>query len=110
LKYTGNITLIILLFHVPIQGFWGEKIMAVTGSLPLSILTGFIMGVLGPVLIHEIFIRFNPVASFWFGRKADLPRLQESPVEKERTAASPPLWKSEEQYAPATFPAHSAIR
>ncbi|MBN2118230.1 MAG: acyltransferase family protein [Anaerolineales bacterium] len=88
-KYLGNISLIILLFHVPIQGFWGDKIMAVTGSLPLSILTGFIMGVSGPVLIHEIFIRFNPVASFWFGRKAELPRREESPPEKEQLAANP---------------------
>ena len=87
-KYLGNISLIILLFHLPIQGFWGQKIMAATDSLPLSILIGFIMGVLGPVLIHEIFIRFNPVASFWFGRKAELPRREELPPEKEQMAAN----------------------
>ena len=54
LKYTGNITLIILLFHVPIQGFWGEKIMALTNNFPLSILIGFIMGILGTILLYEI--------------------------------------------------------
>ena len=88
-KYLGNITLIILLFHVPIQGFWGDKIMALTNSVPLSILIGFIMGVLGPVLIYEIFIRFNPVAAFWFGRKAELFGQKELPFPEERPAANP---------------------
>jgi len=89
LKYFGNISLIILIFHVPVQGAWGQKFMAVTNNLPLSILIGFIMGVLGPVLIHEIFIRFNPVASFWFGRKAELPTPQEAPPEKAQTTTDP---------------------
>jgi fucose 4-O-acetylase-like acetyltransferase len=89
LKYFGNISLIILLFHVPIQGAWGQKVLALTNHLPLSILIGFSMGVLGPVLIHEIFIRFNPVASAWFGRKAEPPQQKELPAEEERAAASP---------------------
>jgi hypothetical protein len=49
------------------------------------------MGVLGPVLIYEIFIRFNPVASFWFGRKADLPRQKEVAVVQESTPAQPAI-------------------
>jgi hypothetical protein len=51
------------------------------------------MGVLGPILIYEIFIRFNPVASFWFGRKAD-PTTAKEPefpeVKEERTVPNPP--------------------
>ena len=89
-KYLGNISLIILLFHVPIQAFWGEKVMNVTNNFPLSILVGFIMGVLGPILIYEIFIRFNPVASFWFGRKAESPVRHEPEVKEERTVPNPP--------------------
>ncbi len=89
-KYVGNVTLIILLFHVPIQGFWGDKIMQATGSLPLSILAGFVMGVVGPILIYEIFIRFNPVASFWFGRKAEEPAEKEMPAPVPQPAANPP--------------------
>jgi fucose 4-O-acetylase-like acetyltransferase len=88
--YFGNLSLILLIFHLPIQAFWGQKVMAVTDNFPLSILIGFIMGVLGPVLIHEIAIRFNPVASYWFGRKADLPQPKESPVTEERMASNPP--------------------
>ena len=89
-KYLGGISLIILLFHVPIQAFWGQKVMNVTDNFPLSILVGFIMGVLGPILIYEIFIRFNPVASFWFGRKAEPPVSKESEVKEERTIPASP--------------------
>jgi polysaccharide biosynthesis protein PslL len=89
-KYLGNISLIILLFHVPIQAFWGEKVMNVTDNFPLSILVGFIMGVLGPILIYEIFIRFNPVASFWFGRKAEPPVKKEPEIKEERTVPTSP--------------------
>jgi hypothetical protein len=89
-KYLGNISLIILLFHVPIQAFWGEKVMNVTDNFPLSILVGFIMGVLGPILIYEIFIRFNPVASFWFGRKAEPPVSKEPVLKDERTIPTSP--------------------
>lgn len=89
-KYLGNISLIILLFHVPIQAFWGEKVMNVTNNFPLSILIGFIMGVLGPILIYEIFIRFNPVASFWFGRKAEPPVKKEMEIKEERAVTTSP--------------------
>jgi polysaccharide biosynthesis protein PslL len=89
-KYLGNISLIILLFHVPIQAFWGEKVMNVTNNFPLSIAVGFIMGVLGPILIHELFIRFNPVASFWFGRKAESPVKKEPEVQEKQIVPNPP--------------------
>ena len=68
-KYLGQISLFILVFHVPIQDFWGQKINTVTGNLPLSIWLGFVMGVAGSVLIYELFIKANPVALWWFGRK-----------------------------------------
>jgi fucose 4-O-acetylase-like acetyltransferase len=87
-KYLGNISLIILLFHVPIQAFWSEKVMAVIHNLPFAILVGFIMGVVGPILIYEIFIRFNPMASYWFGRKADVFEQKEVIVNSEAQHAS----------------------
>ena len=90
LRYIGNISLILLLFHVPVQEFWGEKTLALTGHFPLSILVGFIMGVLGPVLIYEIFIRYNPVAAYWFGRKAEARQPEELPLKDGRAAAAPP--------------------
>jgi len=68
-KYFGQISLFILLFHVPIQDFWGQKINAVTGNITLSIWVGFAMGVAGSVLIYELFIKANPVALRMFGRR-----------------------------------------
>jgi fucose 4-O-acetylase-like acetyltransferase len=73
LKYLGRISLLILIFHVPIQAFWGQKVLAVTGNTPLSIWVGFFMGVAGSALIYELFIKANPTASYWFGMKAVLP-------------------------------------
>ena len=46
------------------------------------------MGVLGPILIYEIFIRFNPVASFWFGGKAESPVKKEPEIKEERAVTS----------------------
>ena len=93
LKYLGNISLIILLFHVPMQAFWAQKVVNVTDNFPLGILIGFIMGVIGPILIYEIFIRFNPVASWWFGRKSESPAKREPDfpeVKEERPVAATP--------------------
>jgi fucose 4-O-acetylase-like acetyltransferase len=75
-KYCGQVSLFILLFHVPIQDFWGQKIRAVGGSTALSIWVGFFMGVAGSILVYELFIKANPVASWWFGRKADMPEIK----------------------------------
>ena len=72
-KYLGQVSLIILIFHVPIQDFWGQKVLGATDNTALSIWTGFAMGVAGSILIYELFIKANPVASFWFGREAVLP-------------------------------------
>ena len=92
-KYLGSISLIILLFHVPMQAFWSLKVVNVTDNFPLGIVVGFIMGVLGPILIYEIFIRYNPVAAWWFGRKAELPARKEPEfpeVREERTLPGAP--------------------
>lgn len=82
MKYFGRASLIILIFHVPIQDFWGQKVLASTDNLPLSIWIGFFMGVGGSVLIHELFIRRNPVASWWFGREAEPPVQKEADAQK----------------------------
>ena len=84
-QYIGRITLIILILHGPIQDFWGQKIMAVTDNMVLSYWLAFVMGVLGPILIFELFIRSNPVASFWLGREAEPPRRR-----RPQPAAAPP--------------------
>ena len=80
LKYCGLVSLFILLFHVPIQDFWGQKILQATGNTPLSIWIGFFMGVAGSILIYELFVKSNPVASWWFGRKMEPPAKEEAPA------------------------------
>lgn len=76
-KYMGRISLIILIFHVPIQDFWGQKIGTITDNVQLTIWLAYLMGVIGPVLIYELFIKYNPVASFWFGREAETRKVDE---------------------------------
>lgn len=70
-RYFGQISLFILLFHVPIQDFWAQKVRAVVDNMQLSIWVGFVMGVAVSALIYELFIKENPVASRWFGRKME---------------------------------------
>ena len=86
-KYVGRISLIILIFHVPIQDFWSQKISAVTDNVKLTIWLAYLMGVIGPILLHELFIRYNPVASFWFGREAETRKTDER--KKEDPPAKP---------------------
>lgn len=88
-KYFGKISLILLIFHVPIQDFWGQKVRALTGNDQLSIWIGFLMGVVGPIIIYEIFIKYNPVASFWFGREAEKPKLDEAQKEEVPVTTNP---------------------
>lgn len=86
-KYVGKISLIILIFHVPIQDFWGQKINAVQDNVKLTIWLAYLMGVIGPILLYELFIKYNPVASFWFGREAEKPKVEE-PIKEEVAAAT----------------------
>jgi hypothetical protein len=73
------------------QAFWSQKVVNVTDNFPLGIVVGFVMGVLGPILIYEIFIRFNPVAAWWFGRKAEMPASKElTNVKEARTVPASP--------------------
>lgn len=79
-RYIGQASLIILIFQVPIQDYWGRKILALTDHMQFSYWTSFLIGVLGPIAINTLFIRPNPVMRAWFGQ----PALQE----KERAAVS----------------------
>jgi fucose 4-O-acetylase-like acetyltransferase len=79
-RYFGQISLFILLFHVPIQDFWAQKILQVTSNTSLAIWIGFFMGVAGSALIYELFVKSNPVASWWFGRKMEPPAKENAPA------------------------------
>ena len=76
-KYFGQISLYILLFHVPIQGILAEKIQALGASPVVAVSIGFVMGIAGSVLIYELFFKTNPIGSWWMGRKAETPEKME---------------------------------
>jgi fucose 4-O-acetylase-like acetyltransferase len=69
-SYVGQASLIVLLFQVPIQGFWGQKLFAITGDRSFSYWLSFLAGVVGPLLINALFIRPNPIVRAWFGQPA----------------------------------------
>jgi len=77
LKYIGQASLFILIFHVPIQEFWAPKIFFVTGLQALSILSAFVISILICLGIYRIFFEQNPIALFWFGRISSLSRRQD---------------------------------
>jgi len=68
-RYIGQASLIILIFQVPIQDYWGQKIMRLTSNLQFSYWTSFLIGVVGPVLINALFIRPNPILRQWFSQR-----------------------------------------
>ena len=77
LSYVGQASLIVLIFQVPIQDFWGQKLLATTGNLSFSYWISFLIGVIGPLLINALFIRPNPIVREWFGQPAPDEKLQE---------------------------------
>jgi fucose 4-O-acetylase-like acetyltransferase len=85
LKYIGQATLFILIFHVPIQEFWAPKIFFVTNLQAFSILSAFVISILICLGIYRIFFEQNPIALFWFGRISSLPKKpQEEPNSKSK--------------------------
>lgn len=79
-RYIGQASLIILIFQVPIQDYWGQKLLALTNNLPLSYWISFLAGVTGPIVINELFIRPNSILRRWFSQPA--------PQEERQLAAS----------------------
>jgi fucose 4-O-acetylase-like acetyltransferase len=69
-SYVGQASLIVLIFQVPIQDYWGQKLLAVTNNLAFSYWISFLAGVIGPVLINTLLIRPNPIVREWFSQPA----------------------------------------
>jgi fucose 4-O-acetylase-like acetyltransferase len=66
-RYVGQASLIILIFHVPIQEAWGEKVFNIFNNEALSYWIAYIAGVLFPILINHFVIQPNPIVRAWFG-------------------------------------------
>lgn len=79
-RYLGQASLIILIFQVPIQDYWGQKLFALTNNLAFSYWISFLIGVIGPIVINALFIRPNAILREWFSQPA--------PQENKQLAAS----------------------
>lgn len=79
-RYVGQASLIILIFQVPIQDYWGQKLLAITNNLAFSYWISFLAGVIGPIVINALFIRPNPILREWFSQTA--------PQENQQSAVS----------------------
>ena len=79
LNYIGQASLFILIFHVPIQEYWGAKLYFVTNMPALSILSAFVISILISLGIYYLFFEQNPIALYWFGRRKALPNQPDSP-------------------------------
>ena len=85
LKYIGQATLFILIFHVPIQEFWAPKIFFVTNLQAFSILSAFVISTLLCLGIYRIFFEQNPIALFWFGRISSYPQADDPATKSTQT-------------------------
>ena len=83
-RYVGQASLIILIFHVPIQETWGEKMLYIFNNQVLSYWISYAAGVLGPILIYRYLIQPNPFVRNWFGLPA-----QQSTIIQESTTTQP---------------------
>lgn len=79
-RYIGQASLVILIFQVPIQDYWGQKIMRLSNNLQISYWLSFLIGVAGPIVINALFIRPNPILREWFSQRA--------PQDKDRVGIS----------------------
>ncbi len=70
-RYFGRISLVILVFHVPIQESFFQKLVRLGLSADPAIVLAFLSGVLIPALIYELAIHRNPRLRPWFGFPAE---------------------------------------
>ena len=70
-RYFGRISLVILIFHVPIQETLADKYLRLGIPQEPVIWLAFASGVLVPALIYELAIHRNPRLRPWFGFAAE---------------------------------------
>jgi fucose 4-O-acetylase-like acetyltransferase len=70
LAYFGRISIIILIFHNPVQSYLTGKIEFILGESIYTPLFVYPFAVGAPVLIYELGIKHNPVVSKLFGLKS----------------------------------------
>lgn len=68
-SYMGRISVLILIFHNPVQSYLTGKLAWLIGEGPFTLVLVDVFAVLVPVLIYEIGVRPNPLVTRLFGMK-----------------------------------------
>ena len=77
LKYFGQITIILLIFHQPAETITFGRIMQRVDNTYIAGLISFLASLGIPVLIHQFVLKDNPRLASWFGlRQPDPARLE----------------------------------
>jgi len=83
--YIGQASLFVLIFHGPIQEYWGAKIYVVTELRALSILLAFVISTLICLGIYRVFFERNSVALYWYGRISSHPQADDHATKSAQT-------------------------
>ncbi len=78
LKYFGQITIILLIFHQPAETITFGRIMQLVENIYFAGLISFLASVGVPVLIHQLVLKGNPRLASWFGLRQPDSAGQES--------------------------------
>jgi len=77
LKYFGQITIILLIFHQPAQTMTFGHIMRLVGNPFIAGSISFLAAIGVPVLVHQLILKDNPKLARWFGlRQPDPTKLE----------------------------------
>ena len=78
-RYFGQITIILLIFHQPVQTItFGHVMRLVNNNTYIAGLISFLAGVTVPILIHQLILKSNPRLASWFGLRQPVPAKLEA--------------------------------
>jgi fucose 4-O-acetylase-like acetyltransferase len=66
-QYYGKISLIVLIFHLPVQFHLGRKLASMMGDSIYGYLIAFPLALLIPIFVYIVFIQPNPILLWLFG-------------------------------------------
>ena len=78
LRYFGQITIILLIFHQPAQTITFGRVLLLIENPYIAGLVSFLAGVGVPVLVYELILKNNPKLAGWFGLRRPALQSQET--------------------------------
>jgi len=85
-QYYGKISLIVFIFHFPVQIHFGRKLASMMGDSIYGYLLAFPLAVLIPIFVYIVFIQPNQLLLWLFGLTGR-PAPASTPVDSEKAAA-----------------------